>query len=656
MKYFPLLLALAMFSGCATQADKVHEAETSISAGHYEAGMKQLESLSRHGSSMEMQASQAALLRNRSIVAEKLNHEARLATAAEHYDAAEALYRKLLAIEPDNVQAKVDIERLQVLRERKSGLARAETLFRQGKMDDAETQLQKILLEDPQEQKAVAMMRKISDSRNKPVQNRLGPEFRKTISLEFRDAKLKDIFDAIWNASGINFILDRDVRTDVSASIFVHDVTVEEAIDGLLMTQQLEKKIVSARTLFIYPNTPQKVNEYQNLTVRNFFLAHADAKQIQSMLKTILKIKEVYIDEKRNLVVIRDSQDNVDMAEKLVRAHDQAEPEVMLALDVIEIQRSKLNELGIALPNQVDFGVGNPLTVKQLKTLNSSGINVGFGGLTGTPGPGVVGSVKMTDTDSDINMLANPRIRVRNGDKAKIHIGDRLPVVTTTTSAVSSFVGQTVNYLDVGLLLDVEPRVMLEGDVSVKINLEVSSAKQDPNNVGLYDVGTRTATTVLTLHDGETQLLAGLIRKDESDTTSQVPGIANIPILGRLFSDVTKSRGKTEIVLAITPHIIHNLVRPSADLMEYSSGPGSAAGGVYNPGPAPQAAFGGASGTSGFIPGRAVSPAPSQAPPSIPAAQPAFASPTAPAPAAQAQGGVIPMTSFAPPPGVGMKP
>jgi general secretion pathway protein D len=145
-------------------------------------------------------------------------------------------------------------------------------------------------------------------------------------------------------------------------------------------------------------------------------------------------------------------------------------------------------------------------------------------------------------------------------------------VITTTSSATSTFVGQTVNYLDVGLKLEVEPQVMLDNDVIIKLNLEVSSATQSKVNVSFYDVGTRNTNTTLTIQDGETQILAGVIRDDEGETTSKLPGLGDLPILGRLFSDAKRTQDKTEIILAITPRVIRNLIRPSADLTEYGAG------------------------------------------------------------------------------------
>lgn len=259
----------------------------------------------------------------------------------------------------------------------------------------------------------------------------------------------------------------------------------------------------------------------------------------------------------------------------------------------------------------------------------------------------MLGTLNLQKSDSDANMLANPRIRVRNREKAKIHIGDRLPVVTTTSSSTSSFVGETVNYLDVGLKLEVEPQVMLEDHVVVKINLEVSSASQSKINSKFYDIGTRNTNTVLTIRDGETQVLAGLIRDDEREASSRLPGLGDIPILGRLFANERKEQDKTEIILAITPQVINNLSRPSAALTEYAAGTES----------------GSRSGSStssllGSDGGKVNSPAqPSRQESATPPAliAPAVTSGTSPAPSTPGVG-VMPLIEFETPPGVGTSP
>ena len=565
-----LILTALVVLGCAGQ-NAIREAESLLAFGRYEQGLAKLQSLAPEDT--RTPELREALIRSRAMISDRMDREARLALDTERLDDAEQIYKRLLAMDPTNSLAKTGMLRLKGLRDRADQVAKAEELFRKGDLEGAERNLRGVLFEAPKHRKATALMAQISERQRKTPQVSTGlePEFRKIISLEFRELNLRAVFDAIWHASGVNFILDRDVRSDAKVSIYVRDVTVEEAIDSVLIGQQLARKTVGSRTLFVYPKTPQKLSEYQDLVVRNYFLAHADPKRMLTMLKTILRIKDVFIDEKRNLVVIRDSQEAVDLADKLIRVQDQPDPEVMLALDVIEVKRSKLSDIGLSLPDQLTVGVGNPITVQALRDLTSVGVNIGFGGI-GSGAAGVIGQLNLQRTDGDANTLANPRIRVRNREKAKIHIGDRLPVVTTTTSAVSTFIGQTVNYLDVGLMLEVEPQVMLDDDVIVKLNLEVSSATQSRVNPGFYDIGTRKTSTVLTIRDGETQILAGLIRDDELNSNVRFPGFGDIPVLGRLFSSERREQNKTEIILAITPQIIRNLTRPGTGLAEYPAG------------------------------------------------------------------------------------
>jgi general secretion pathway protein D len=179
------------------------------------------------------------------------------------------------------------------------------------------------------------------------------------------------------------------------------------------------------------------------------------------------------------------------------------------------------------------------------------------------------------------NILANPRIRVKNREKARIHIGDKVPVITTTAGA-TGFVSESVNYLDVGLKLDVEPQVYLEDDVGIKIGLEVSSvSNQIKTSSGTlaYQLGTRNATTTLRLHDGETQVLAGLISNEDRRNSTEVPGLASLPIAGRLFQNREDTANKTEVVLLITPHVVRNIERPDARLEEFNSGTETEVGG-----------------------------------------------------------------------------
>jgi general secretion pathway protein D len=204
-------------------------------------------------------------------------------------------------------------------------------------------------------------------------------------------------------------------------------------------------------------------------------------------------------------------------------------------------------------------------TAQALNTLSGirfSGQNTSISSLGAT--------INLKREDSDVNILSSPKIRARNYEKAKIHIGDRVPVFTNAVTPIiggtGSVVTGSVTYLDIGLKFDVEPTIYRDDEVSMKLNLEVSSiVKEVTSGSSLsYQVGTRAASTVLRLRDGETQILAGLISDADRETASKVPGLSNIPVLGRLFTSVKTDKTKQEIVLSITPHVIRHGKRPSA--------------------------------------------------------------------------------------------
>jgi general secretion pathway protein D len=404
-----------------------------------------------------------------------------------------------------------------------------------------------------------------------PSEAALAQAFRSPISLEFRDAPIKQIFEVIARHSGLNFLFDKDVKTDQRASIFLKNSTVESAVYYLLMTNQLERQVMDGNTILIYPNVAAKQKEYQEMTVKTFYLANADAKSIANTLKTILKSRDVVVDEKLNLVILRDSPEAVKLASQLVALQDVAEPEVVLDVEVLEVQRNRLLDLGVDLPTTLAFaplqGVGSgPLTISQLRGLNSGNIGVA----------GVSASITAKKTDGDANTLANPRIRVRNKEKAKVVIGDKLPTITTTVSSgVGGFASESVTYVDVGLTLNVEPTIYLNNEVGIRISLEASTLVdtiETKNGATAYRIGTRSAATMLQLKDGENQVLAGLIKNDERSSGTKLPGLGDLPIVGRLFGSTQDTRDKTEVVLSITPHLVRNIQRPPTNVSEFSAG------------------------------------------------------------------------------------
>ena len=237
----------------------------------------------------------------------------------------------------------------------------------------------------------------------------------------------------------------------------------------------------------------------------------------------------------------------------------------MLEVEILEIKTSRLTELGINFPNSFTLtplpgGGAAGLTVDSLRRIDDSRVGVSVAGLL----------VNLKREVGDFNILANPRVRTKNREKAKILIGDKVPVITSTSSA-TGFVAETVNYLDVGLKLEVEPQISPDDDVTIKLALEVSTiAREVRTSAGslAFQIGTRNANTTLRLRDGETQLLAGLISNEDRSTSNRIPGLGDLPIAGRLFSSQKDDVQRTELVLAITPRILHSAARPDISQAE----------------------------------------------------------------------------------------
>lgn len=506
------------------------------------------------------------LLVTQELAVTKLMTDADNAKAAGSYQEANDLYDRILAILPDETRAING--KAAVLRELANNrqIADAREHFSNNNIEKSKSMVHEVLLQNPQNAAALKlkqeMLSKVESSTSEPPV--LKPPFDKPVTLELRDASIKVVFEALSRATGINFILDKDIKSDAKATIFVKKSRVEDAIELVLSTNGLQKKVLSENSVLVFPNTQQKLKDYQDLIIRSFYLSNTTAKQVAALLKTMLKTKDIFVDERLNMVMIRDTPDAIRIAEKLVAINDLEDPEVMLDVEILEITRTRLQNLGIEYPNRLAVVTPSALTLRALREdIDSSLIGV-------SPNP----AVNFKKSIGDVNVLSNPRIRVRNNEKAKILVGDKVPIITST-AAVNAGVAESVQYIDVGLKLDVEPRITIDDFVNIRVALEVSSLGDktvSPNGTVAYTIGTRNASTLLRLKNNETQILAGLISDNERKNASRVPGIGDIPILGRLFANQEDSKNKTEIVLAITPRILGNIVRPSAEVTEYWSG------------------------------------------------------------------------------------
>jgi len=519
----------------------------------------------------------ADVLQERERAVQSLLAEAAKAESAGKWEEAVLLYQRVLSVDDHNQRALAKLKDIDAGRRYSRLIADARQMLDTGDVEGAQNKVRQVLLAAPLHTEARELQTLINSKKLTPSIIKL-PQLKasgaKSITLEFREANLKMIFEGLSRTSGVNFVLDKDIKPDTKATVFVKQVSLDAAITAILDTNQLQKKVVDETTVLVYPNTPQKNAEYRDLVIKSFYLANADIKQVANLLKTTLKIKDMHLDERLNLVVLRETPEVIRLAEKLIALQDVAEPEVMLEVEILEISRSKLTELGIKYPTSLTAGnvtsaatgtsAFSALTLEALKNLNSSGITV-------SPNP----AINLKKTEGIVNLLANPRIRVKTHEKAKVQIGDRVPVITANVSPTAATVSDSVQYIDVGLKLEVEPVVSIDNHVSIKVGLEVGTIGAQTttkNGSVVYQIGTRSASTLLRLNDGETQVLAGLISDDDRRNVNKLPGLGDIPLLGRLFSNNAKDQTKTEIVLAITPRIVNNLQQPEPGVMEMWSG------------------------------------------------------------------------------------
>src|ERR1700675_402671 len=362
-----MLLSAAMLLGCAaTQLHRDGLAE--VERGNYEAGVSKLSEAVAQDPQNMMYKLDLTARREASI--QKLISAGDAMRAAGQYDAAVSTYRRVLAIEAGNQRALRGIDGVETDRRHTGMVGEAVKDFEHKDYDAADAILRSVLNEDSGFGPATALTDKINAARG-PINAapRLKSHTNAKVTLQCRDAPTKMVFEVLARQTGINFVLDKDVKSDSKTTIFVQEVPIEEAIDLVLDQNALGRQILSSNMVLIYPNTPAKQKDYEEQIVHTFYLTNAIPKDVESMLKSMLGAKTLFIDERTSVVVMRDTPDAVRMAEKLVASIDVPEPEVLIDVQVLEIARSKLLNLGITPPGSftasatsVANGAGSALT------------------------------------------------------------------------------------------------------------------------------------------------------------------------------------------------------------------------------------------------------------------------------------------------------
>jgi general secretion pathway protein D len=409
------------------------------------------------------------------------------------------------------------------------------------------------------------------------------------VTLRFQNAKLKEVFEILARAGGLNVILDKEVKDD-PITIFIKDTLFPDALNLILSTNGLFAKRIGPDTLLVSPNTKPKQDQYQDLLIRTFYFSNAKAKDMVNLLRTMLESKRVYVNEPINAVVIRDTPDKLQLAERIILANDRRESEVELDLEVLEVNRTDSKKYGLNFAKSAGAALvppgfvgtlaasANQFTYRQLLSLGPDSY------LFSLPVSVVLDFFK---NETDTKTLASPKLRVLNNRQASVNIGDKQPILLSTTNvlpgqAATGAVPTTstvtsIEFKDVGVKLTVEPTIHLLDELTLKLKIEVTRVGdqvtlQASPEIKQFRFGTRTAETVLNMRDGEAVILAGLIQDEERKTRVTVPGLGDIPVLGHLFSSVTTDTITTEVVLTITPRIVRNVNVPGVDTQAFWSG------------------------------------------------------------------------------------
>ena len=402
----------------------------------------------------------------------------------------------------------------------------------------------------------------------------LEPTSDRPINLNFPQPKpIKQIYQSLALAAGINVIFDPQLK-DENVSIVLTNIPFLTALETLMRQENHFYKVIDEKTFLIAADTPQNRKTYEDLVIRTFFLSNGDVTEVSNALRSLLQTTRISINKAENSITLRDTADKVSVAERIVEQNDKQLAEVVIDVELLQINTTKATDIGLLLSS---YSVGASIPSPGGTTDLGSSIP----GASGTSGGAFTwdqlrqlsirsfgftipsATYNFIKNNSESELLAKPQLRISEGQKAQLVIGDKIPIPTTTFNT-ANVVGSSIvpvtsfQYQDVGIKIEVEPRVHHNKEVTLKLTLEVSQlgAPVDFGGQKQPTIGTRTIASNIRLRDGETNFLAGLFRTDKSRSSTTVPFFGDVPVLGRLFSNKTHGQQTTDLVLTLTPHIV----------------------------------------------------------------------------------------------------
>ena len=523
-------------------------------------------------------------------------------SAAERgdWDSAVVYYRDALGREPGRVDLKIKLERASQM----AGalhMRRARELEEQDQLPGAAAEYRRAAELDPSNALALAKARELDRLIREQIDAARPPDRLEAVrqqaeqtsaiprldprtplpAMNFPNVALRDLLRTISDLTNINIVYDRGMDALLSQpySLEVTEMPLEDVLNQVLQANQLTYKVTNPRTIFIYQDTPQKRQQFEDIYLQTFYLSHADGADITNVLTQVfaslnLPVRPVFTPSKTaNVLTVRATAPVIDIIERVIRANDKPQPEVIIEAEILEVSRNFLRQLGLDL-NQWALGftfspeLAPPLTGGtfpgatpppfNLNTL-SGGVSAADFYLTSP-----TALVHLLESNSDTKVLARPQISGRANQPVQLRLGDDIPIPSTTFNSfagggVANVPTTSFEYRSVGVNLLFTPRVTYQDEVILdELTLERSGLGAFLNVGGqsLPTIVTRTAVSSIRLRDGESRVIAGLFRDDDRQTIESLPGLSRLPVLGRLFGNSDRSVDQTDIIMIITPRIV----------------------------------------------------------------------------------------------------
>ncbi len=528
------------------------------------------------------------------------------AETARNYDLAVVEYTKAVRANPDDDNARLALERAK-LRASQEHAFKARTLAGAERYEEALGEYQiaselnpsDALVEEALRDVRQKLRTKIAVTRNGKTEleslierSRMLPppgldlpaDAKLPDSLVFSSASSRNVFRSIAQFAGLNVVFDAGFRDEI-INADLRKMTLADALTSVTASTRTFYRVSAQRTITIIPDTAAKRREYEESVVQTLYLSNADMKEVIDLLRIVVDVRQVTGMTAINAVALQDTPEHIAAAARLITAIDKARPEVVIDVELLEVDRTRLREFGLQIASPGSPGISGSvdvnregLTLQDLSNLTRADVFV-----TGVPGI----YYRLLKSDNNTRILANPQLRTSEGIAAQAKFGEEVPVPVTVFAPIASGgINQqpitSFNYRNIGVNIDITPRTHHDDEVSLTLRIELSSISGTGSGAtaGLPTFASRQITSTIRLKDGQTNMLAGLIRDEERTVLDGVPGLSDLPFVGRLFARNRKESIQTDIILTLTPHIVRTLDITEADLRPFRLGRGTSEGPV----------------------------------------------------------------------------